>query len=337
MQNRMDISVLIVCYRSRELIKQCLRGLFDHTIGCSYEVLLLDCSGDGAVDLVSDAFPQVRIIPNDENLGFARANNLLAEHARGAYLLLLNPDTIVTDNAIGELHQTAVAHPDAGAIGGRTRRPDGSRDPGCRQVFPTLGRLAVAAFGGARILDGALPEDATEPSSVETLSGAFMMVRTDVWREMDGFDTGYFMYAEELDLCYRLRRAGYPIIMTPAAEIVHLVGSGDARSPARVLMITRARMHFCRKFWSRPRAVAGGTLLWTHALVRYIAAVAARGVLRRPNLESLQRAYEGVAWRPGRWWHGFADGDPRSAIPRDSSLSQSRSDDAFRSTPARTS
>jgi GT2 family glycosyltransferase len=303
-----DVSVLIVCYKSKDLIEACLEGVFANTSGVAFEVLLLDCSNDGTVPFVAERFPNVRIVPNDENLGFARGNNVLAGHARGRYLLLLNPDTIVRTNAIGELYATALRLPEAGAIGGRARRADGSRDPGCRQTVPSLPRLAFAAVGGAKLLNGAIPEDATEPGEAEALSGAFMMVRADVWNELRGFDDSYFMYAEELDLCYRMRRAGYPLLMTPAAEIVHLVGGGNATNPFRMLNIAKARMHFFRKHWPRSRALLGGLLLWAHGAIRYAGGTAAGALVGWERGRRLQLAYAPVVLTPSTWWQGFSDG-----------------------------
>jgi N-acetylglucosaminyl-diphospho-decaprenol L-rhamnosyltransferase len=303
-----DVSVLIVCYKSKDLIGACLEGVFAHTRGVAFEVLLLDCSNDGTVELVAERFPQVTIVPNDENLGFARGNNVLAGHARGRYLLLLNPDTVVGTDAIGELYRTALHHPEAGAIGGRARRADGSRDPGCRQTIPSLVRLAIAAFGGARFLNGTIPEHATQPGDAEALSGAFMMVRTDLWNEHGGFDDSYFMYAEELDLCYRLRKSGHPLLMTPMAEIVHLVGGGNATNPFRMLNIAKARMHFFRKHWPRPRAVLGGLLLWAHGAVRYTGGAAAGALVGWERGRRLQLAYAPVVLTPSTWWQGFSKG-----------------------------
>ncbi len=302
----MDVSILIVCYQSKDLIGDCLRGIFAHTQGCNFEVLLVDCSCDGTVEFVQREFPQVRVIENTENLGFGRGNNFLADRATGKHLVLLNPDTIVTDDAIGELYRLAEANPQAGAVGGQTRLPDGSRDPGCRQFVPTLFRLLMSTVGAARFLNGALPEHAQSPAEVETLCGAFMLVRADAWKSLGGFDTGYFMYAEELDLCVRLRREGWKIIMTPRAEITHLVGSGKSQSPRRIELLTTGKMHFLRKFWSRPAASLGGVLLWLHGASRMIVGVCAGRVIGQERAAKLRSAYRGIVFQPGNWWHGFA-------------------------------
>jgi N-acetylglucosaminyl-diphospho-decaprenol L-rhamnosyltransferase len=299
-----DVSVLIVCYKSRDMIEECLRGLFNHTHRCRYEVLLLDCSNDGAMDIVRAAFPQARIIDNSENLGYGRGNNLLAASARGRFVLLLNPDVIITSDAVSELYEAAINMTDAGAIGGRTVLPDGSRDPGCRQVVPTVSRLLVAAIGGARFMKGGLPETATDAADVDTLSGAFMLVRTNAWREVKGFDEGFFMYCEEVDLCQRLRAMGWRIVMTPKAEVIHLVGSGHSKSPQRIKLIYTARMHFFRKYWSIPGVVAGGCILWLHALIRVIVANGMR-ITAKHQADSLHQAYVGVVASPHEWWCGF--------------------------------
>lgn len=314
----MDVSVLIVCYKSRDLIVECLRGVYQYTSGCEFEVLLVDCSNDGAIQLVKEQFPNVRIVENTENLGFGRGNNLLAGHARGKFLILLNPDVIVTDNAIGELYRTAVGLPDAGAVGGRTRLPDGSRDPGCRQTIPTLRRLIVAAVGGAKFLNGALPENATMSAEVETLSGAFMLVRDEAWRQVNGFDTSFFMYSEELDLCYRLRQQGWKIVMTPKAEIIHLVGSGQGQNPRRIMLLTTARMHFFRKFWNPISVVVGGCVLWLHAFIRVVIASVGQVILGHERAGRLRTAHYDVVFQPKSWWYGFT----HQSLPRTSATEQ---------------
>ena len=300
-----DLSILIVCYKAKDLIADCLSGVYRYTRDCDYEVLLVDCSNDGTNELVRNQFPQTRIIENTENLGYGKGNNFLAAHAVGNYLLLLNPDVIVSDDAIGELYRTAVAMPKAGAVGGRTKLPDGSHDPGCRQFVPTLFRLTISALGGGKFLNGALPDNATEAAEVETLSGAFMLVRRDAWDQLEGFDTSFFMYSEELDLCQRLKKQGWQVVMTPRAEIIHLVGGGQKQSAKRIQLIAQARMHFFRKFWNRPSVVLGGILVWLHASIRVAAATLAGFVMGRDRAQGLKQAYAGIVFNPGSWWHGY--------------------------------
>ena len=314
-----DVSILIVCYKSRDLIADCLESVEKFTIGCTYEVLLVDCSNDGTVDFVRSRFPRTRIIENSENLGFGGGNNFLARYATADYILLLNPDVILTDDAISELYRTALEFPQAGAVGGRTRLPNGSRDTGSRQFFPTLFRLAISVFGAAKYLNGALPENATVPGEVETLSGAFMIVRRDVWEELKGFDTSFFMYSEELELCYRIKAHGHSVVMTPRAEIIHLAGSGNGPYSSRsVYWITKSKMHFLRKYWNPVFVVLGGILLWSHAAIRATIAAIGFPILGKDLANRLKTAFFPIMWQPSTWWFGF-ESPPQVSPPPPSS------------------
>lgn len=300
-----DISVLIVCYRSKDLVLKTLDGLYRHTEGCRFEVLLTDCSHDGTEQVVGQRFPGVRILSAPENLGFARGNNFLAQHARGRFLLLLNPDVEIHENAVGELFLCAAQHTAAGAWGGVTYLRNGQVDPGSRQSTPTLKRLCLAAVGLERWTIGGLPPTETQPREVEALSGAFMMLSTPRWRELGGFDESFFMYAEELDLCYRLRSGGFPLIMTPHARVIHLVGSGAGRSPQRLAAITRAKMHFLRKHRGALVAGVGGVLMWAAALKKVLAAKVVGCFSRNERFRDIAEAYALTVFRPRDWWSGY--------------------------------
>ncbi len=300
-----DLSILIVCYRSLSYIGDALEGVFTHTSGCSFEVLLTDCSDDGTLEWIAKNYPKVKCIPTDQNLGFAAGNNFLAKHARGRRLLLLNPDVIVEDNAIGELFRCSKDFPDAGAWGGVTRLPSGAVDPGCRQSTPTLKRLALAAIGQEKRTIGGLVEDAAEPDEVEGLSGAFMMLDRETWNQFGGFDTEFFMYAEELDLCYRLRMSGRPLIMTPRARIIHLVGGGDAINARRATAIAKAKMHFLRKHRGNVYATAAGMLYWIASFNRGALGSVISRLKTDQRAEKMQGAFWPVAARPDRWWTGY--------------------------------
>lgn len=302
-----DISILIVCYNSLDLIGPTLAGLFQHTRDCTFEVLLTDCSDDGTVGWVRQHYPSVQIIENDQNLGFARGNNFLADFASAPTLLLLNPDVIIHDNAVGELYRCRCEFPDAGAWGGQTRLPDGRVDPGAQQSTPTLTRLALAAAGQEkRTIDGLSP-NADKPESVEGLSGAFLMIDRQRWIEMGGFDTSFFMYAEELDLCYRLRQTGRDLIMTPKAQITHLVGSGSSLNPKRTTAIVKAKMHFLRKHRGGAYACFAGILFWIAAFNRTLAGWLGSKLTHRERPAQLAAANSSIVCHPGRWWSGYAD------------------------------
>lgn len=302
-----DISILIVCYRSIDLIGPTLSGLFEFTDGCTYEVLLTDCSDDGTEAWVAEHYPQVKILPAGGNLGFAAGNNFLSQHASGEYLLLLNPDVIVDDNAIGSLFQCAKHHSDAGAWGGQTRLPDGTVDPGSQQSTPTLKRLALAAMGQEKRTVGGLSKDATGPESVEGLSGAFLMVRRQTWEALGGFDESFFMYAEELDLCYRIRQSGQQLLMTPDSRITHLVGGGSALNPRRATSIAKAKMHFLRKHRGKFYAMLAAILYWFAAANRVALGLVLGKILGRQRPGQLMAAHLPVLMNPASWVTGYKE------------------------------
>lgn len=306
MDQRPDISVLIVCYQSRDLVMNTLQGLYAHTRGCTFEVLLTDCSNDGTEQDVALRFPAVRIVSAPENLGFARANNFLANHAMGRFLLLLNPDVEIHENAVGELYACAWREPTAGGWGGQTYLRDGRVDPSSCQSTPNLRRLLLGAIGFEHWTRGGLSPKATQPCEVEALSGAFMMVTAKNWQKMGGFDESFFMYAEELDLCYRLRSAGLPLVMTPNSQVIHLVGSGSGRSPKRIAAITRAKMHFLRKHRGKVIAALGGFLMWSTAMKKVIAATLLGALSRNKRLMDVSDAYSSTAFHPREWWSGYS-------------------------------
>lgn len=326
-----QVSILIVGYNTKDLVAECLRGLYEYTSGVDFEVLFIDCSDDGSEALLARDFPQVRLIENDENLGFARGNNTLAKYARGERLLLLNPDTLIHDNAVGELNRFADNEPQAGAWGGLTILPNGGIDPGCRQTGPGL-RFAVYRLLGLKALGtGGLPQDATAPGEVPVVSGAFMMVRREVWQALGGFDESFFMYCEETDLCQRIRRAGHRVWMNPSARITHLVGSGASDSPKRMLAMCKGAMHLDRKHFGTLHTFCEGALRWTHSLTRYLS-----GVLLMPikpgKSKSLRDKHRAIVLHPSQWWGGWggppAPGQVKPTIDRAGASSAIKQGDA---------
>lgn len=309
-----DVSVLIVAFKSQDFILDCIESIYRHTARTAFEVLVIDNSDDGTAELLAERAPEVRVVPNKENLGFGRGNNRLAEAARGKRLLLLNPDTWLTDDAIDRLDNFAQLRPEAGAWGGLTITPDGELDAGNRLVFPTLRRLMRWTLGdGAALEEGGLPgRDRTPgktPGPVDVLPGGFMMVRRDVWDALGGFDEEFFLYSEEIDFFLRLKRAGFAAWATPHAVVVHDAGSGDRGSPQRLLYRTKGQMHYVRKHWSGPRARAALALLWIGFTWRWLAGLTL-GVWsprdRAQDWRRKRRAYGGLAFRPWRWWRGYA-------------------------------
>ncbi len=239
-----DVSVIIVSWNTREILKDCLRSVYEQTEGIEYEVIVVDnASGDGSAEMVKQDFAQAILIRNIRNMGFAAANNQGMAVAKGRYVLLLNSDTVVLDNAIAKAVEFADGHPGAAVTGCRVLNSDGSLQPTCF-MFPSLLNMVLAAsylykllprsrfFGRERMTWW----DRDDERDVEVVTGCMMLVRRSAIEEVGVMDERYFMYCEETDWCYRFRRAGWCVIFTPSAEIIHLGGQSSRKVRKEMLI-----------------------------------------------------------------------------------------------------
>ncbi len=221
------LSVIIVSWNVRDYLRACLASLFSCAEGIEYEVIVVDnCSSDCSADMVAAEFTQVTLVRSAENVGFARATNLGYEKARGEYILLLNPDTVVKPGAIAAVLEFMQKEPSAGVAGCRIVGADGHVQKSVFP-FPTVGRNLAQTFFLDRLL---FPDRKPrfyyghEPKRVDCVGGAFMMVRRAALKSGPLLNPDYFMYAEEKDLCLRLKRAGWSTWFVPKGEIVHYGG-----------------------------------------------------------------------------------------------------------------
>jgi GT2 family glycosyltransferase len=302
----MDISVLIVCYHSLADIQNCLNGLYSNTKDITFEVILLDNSKDGTVDWVISNYPQAHVIPNNSNLGFAGGNNLLARHATGKFLLLLNPDTLILDNSVKRLLECAERYPQHGAWGGITLHVDGARENSSLQAAPTIWNMFLLSIGLKNLRTGVLQDGSKTEHEVAILSGAFMLVNRKIWDELGGFDSSYFLYSEEVDLCYRIaQQTGLSPIMTPHASVTHLVGRSCKDSTDRILGILRGRMHFDRKFHGVIHNTAMATLIVWNALIRLLFSILLQLFIGQDRAKNIRNKYKPVIFHISDWWHGY--------------------------------
>lgn len=301
-----EVSVLVVGYKSLSYIERCLAGAIRSAQNDAFEFLFIDCSDDGSEAFVRERFPQVRVLPFQGNLGFAKGNNVLAEHARGRRLLLLNPDAFAAGNELPALLAVARAHPDAGAWGGITMLPSGEVDGGSIQAMPGALPLVLELIGLARLSPGAANPRSLRAQSVPVLSGAFMMVDAVLWRSLRGLDERFFMYTEEVDLCRRIAYAGKTLIIDPRIRMIHDSGSGTKRTPARLVNRARGDATFYAKHYAPLHCTLCKLLLWTHALTRQL-----YGRLRRR--EDYVQSFGAIAREPSAWWNGWPEA--RAATP----------------------
>ena len=260
-----ELSIIIVNYHSADYVMACMRSIVDQTSGLSYEVIVVDnASWDGCAERLASEYPGSIFIQSGHNVGFARANNLGAEHARGAVLLFLNPDTEVMDRAIERLYAAFLGLDRPGAVGCRLLNTDGTLQTSCVQPLPTvLNQLLDAEvlrkwFPKAELWGtAALSGDRSAPAEVEAVSGACIMLRRDVFERVGGFDSAFFMYGEDLHLCFKTRRAGCHNYHVGAAEIVHHGGGSSqaTRSDFSTVMmresVSRLLLKSRGKFYSQ--------------------------------------------------------------------------------------
>lgn len=237
------LSVLIVTYKSREEIRACLDSIPQRLQGRRVEVIVVEnASGDGIGELVRRDYPWVDFLEPGENLGFGKANNLAYERARGEFVLFLNPDTISNEKAYEHCVRRLQAEPEIGVISPKLVMLDGEMDLACRRSIPTvwdgfcraLGLAArfpkVALFSGYNLTH--LPEDGSY--EVGSVNGAFMLCPRKALLRVGVFDEQFFMYGDDLDLNYRIRKAGYRVVYDGRVQMIHIKGASSSKEPEKM-------------------------------------------------------------------------------------------------------
>jgi len=247
------VSAVIVSYNAREHLLRCL-GALDAFAGLPLEVLVVDnASADGSADAARAAFPVARVVDAGENLGFSRANNLGIRETRAPYVLILNPDAEVRPGCVTTLAGILDRRPDVGLVGPRTSSGDGAPQVSFGEgLTPWLEwrqqRLVRGVRAGRPEALRRAEEAARREREPGWISGACLLARRSALDAVGGFDEGFFLYEEDVDLCLRLRRAGWRIVFTPDAEAVHHLGRSAAAAPRRArLEYHRSHLRFYRK------------------------------------------------------------------------------------------
>ncbi len=256
----MDLSIIIVNYNVKEFLQNLLHSIEKASLNISHEIIIVDnASDDGSVELIRDKFPSVRLIANRENLGFGKANNQALEIAKGKYLLLINPDTIVSEDTFDKMIRFFEENTEAGLAGCKILNPDGTLQLACRRSFPGpwtsfckvtgLSNLFPKSKLFARYNLTYLDEDQTY--EVDAISGSFMMMKKETYDKVGGFDEEFFMYGEDLDLCYRIQQAAFKVYYVHTTQIIHYKGESTKRSRLDETKVFYDAMHlFVKKHFS---------------------------------------------------------------------------------------
>lgn len=253
----MDLSIIIVNWNSKEYLRNCIASILATTRGIEFEIVVIDnASFDGCDQMLRQYYPQVRFIQSNHNLGFAKANNAAFRESCGRYILFLNPDTELVAPAVNIMFDYLQRLPNAGAVNCKLLNADKTIQTSCIQSFPTilnqlLDSELLRAFRPKSPLWGMAPLFGAEngPEEVEALSGACLMLKRTLFEQVGLFSEDYFMYAEDIDLCYRIRQAGYKNYYVPNTTVVHLGGGSMQKGPSdfSVVIMHESVWRFMRK------------------------------------------------------------------------------------------
>ena len=260
------ISVVVVNYNVRDFLQHALTSLQKALRGIRSEILVVDNgSDDGSVEMLRRRFPSVQVIANDQNLGFARANNQALRRARGRYFLLINPDTVVQEDTARVMLDFFERNPDVGMAGCQILNPDGSFQLACRRSFPTPWVAFTKISGLSRLFPhtrlfgryNLTYLSAEESYELDAISGSFMMLRREVYDEVGGLDEQFFMYGEDLDWCFRIQQRGWKVYYVHTTQIIHYKGESTKRSNLDEIKTFYQAMHlFVMKHLSRSHIFA---------------------------------------------------------------------------------
>jgi GT2 family glycosyltransferase len=297
------LSIVILCWNDKKVILDSLNSIFEGGDNLPLEVIVSDNgSTDGSVEVIKTRFTgrNLQVVENKQNLGFSRGNNAGIEIAQGEYILILNPDTIVHKGALKSLIEFADRHKTAGGFGCRVLNPDGTYQR-TAMVFPTVRRLWIHAlslhwmgmFCSWFVARRYVGWSGTTQREIDWHSGCCIMIRSSLMKSLGGFDPQFFYHCEEVDLCFRIRLAGYRILFTPDAQITHLGGQSVKRAP-KVFAIETHRSfykYFYKHYGAEGVSKAKLPILlilaryWVRNTMKYVL-VRSEGL--KQNLETLQ-------------------------------------------------
>lgn len=250
----MDVSIIYVNWNSVDYVRESIRSVYEHTRGIQFEIIVVDnASPTGDVAIVKEEFPEITLIRSKTNIGFAGANNLGYKSSSGENILFLNPDTKLVNPAIDAMVVRLRSLPDAGIVGCRLLNSDLSLQTSCIQTFPTILNQVLDTdylrerWPKHRLWGiGPLYSNSSEPARVEVVSGACLMIRRSAFEKVSFFSEDYFMYAEDLDLCFKVSKAGYACYYVSEGTVIHY-GGRCSEPESATIMKWRAIPRFCDK------------------------------------------------------------------------------------------
>ena len=250
------LSIILVSYNTVAYITRALASVYQETLQTPFEVIVVDnASTDNSLAVLRQQFPQIKLIESNQNLGFAGGVHLGVAQAKGDYLLLLNPDTVILDQAIDKLMNFAQQYPNNGIWGGVTLNNDLSLNSQHAWEKPTLKNLLFSALGLSKTFNksaffnsanyGAWARDSIK--TVDILSGCFFLTTRPLWEQLGGLDASFFMYAEEADYCLKAKALGYQPIVTPDARIIHHGGVSHSHFSGKMIKLLKGKVELIHR------------------------------------------------------------------------------------------
>lgn len=275
-----DVSIILVNYNTKDLLINCIDSIFEKTIDISYEIIIVDNdSHDGTENAIKRNFPDINFIQSGANIGFGRANNLGIEEAKGEFIFLLNSDTILINNAVKILYDYINKNPNVGICGGNLYNLDHKPTISFGRCMPGIIHDLDSLFGGvySRIIYGKniFYNHNDKPMIINGyISGADMMIRKEVLDELGVFDSDFFMYYEETELTWRIRKAGYTVVSLPGAKIIHLEGASETIKENTARRMIKSKFLYFKKtkksFYSKISFFIFLLTAWSRMLVFFI-------------------------------------------------------------------
>lgn len=294
------LSIIVVTHNVLALLRTCLASIYASDFADQCEVFVVDNGTDESLAMVASEFPEVKRILGSPHIGFAAGNNLALAQAGGRYVLLLNPDTELPPTALSQLHAVMEAHPRWGIVGPKLIRADGGLDLACRRSFPTPWNALMKASGLARRFPHSrltagynltyLDPDAGYP--IDAVVGAFMFIRRDALAQSGPLDDTFFMYGEDLDLCFRVKQAGWQVWYWPAVTVRHMKGESARQRPGRMTFEFFRSMH---AFYAKHQAPHNPRILnalviaaiWLFCIAAMLRVWTQRGARHAPRISAL--------------------------------------------------
>lgn len=232
----MNLSIIIISYNEKELLRKCLQSVLASKTDFDFEVIVTDSgSADGTREMMHSEFPDIKFLDNKENLGFSKGNNVAIKQASGKHILLLNADTEVRPNTFDLSVEYLESHAQVGALGCKVLLPNGELDPSARRNFPNPVNSFFRLFGLKKYSNYNISGPADQEMEVDAIMGAYFLTRREVIDKVGMLDEEFFMYGEDLDWCYRIKRAGYKIVYFPGCEIIHFKYGASKSVPFKVV------------------------------------------------------------------------------------------------------